>query len=939
MCRFPQTLFLRTYFSLPAMKASISPRANAALLDAKYEEWRIDPQNMEPTWSAFFEGFELGVDQSSSEDGESLDGVTQLSEEQIALRAKIVSLVYSYRSLGHTVADIDPLGKQERRNEALELAALGFKEADLDREFATSFFQGNRKMTLRIMIGELRKIYCGKIGFEFLHIHNQEIRNWLRERIERRFNEDRRPKAFIRKKLFKWLEEAEALEHFLGKKFVGVKRFSLEGSEGMMVGLNTVLNHGPELGVEEIVMGMAHRGRVNVLANFLRKPLPLLFHEFHSSYVPDLLTGDGDVKYHLGYEVTRQNWDGQEVKVFLAANPSHLEAVNPVVQGKARARQRIIGDSVERKRVLPILVHGDAAFAGQGPVAEVLNLSQLTGYRTGGTIHLVVNNQIGFTTMPEDARSSAYCTDVAKMIDAPILHVNGDEPEEIYWAFKLALRYRQDFGRDIVIDLLCYRRQGHNEADQAAFTQPQQARTIAEQLSVTQKYKKHLLEEDPEVTEPEVQEIIDANANRLEKGLTEVKALLERGEPPADPTKVAILQNQYNYQPCPTGIETEKLLELGHRLVSVPEGFRINPTLEKRFLPRRREALEQGGPYDWAFAEALAFASLLVEGIGVRLSGQDSRRGTFSQRHSVFYDTETRERHIPLLTLSEDQAKFCVYNSLLSENAVLGFDYGYSLMVPQVLILWEAQFGDFANGAQVIIDQFIASSESKWQQPSGIVMLLPHGYEGMGPEHSSARLERFLQLCAEGNMQVCNLTKPAQYFHLLRRQMKRENFRKPLIVMSPKSLLSHPGCTSRTEDFAGESRFQEILRDERFFEHPERVSRLIFCSGKVYFDLVKYREEQELNDVALIRVEQLYPFHWELIKEIISPYAQASKWVWCQEEPLNQGAWFYISHRLQKLTRHRIRFAGRDRAASPAVGSKALHEAEQRKLVEQAFHV
>lgn len=926
------------------MSSHISPRFNAALLDEKYAQWCDDPQSVEANWSAFFEGFELGSTQPKrgGPAGVPFNDVPvdqPLSEEQLSFRGKVVSLIYNYRVLGHTQAHINPLHGAAERNPRLELEKFGIYESDLDREAMTRFFRKGESLKLRDLVSELETTYSGKIGFEFMHIHETEVRNWIRTRIEGR------PATPIlenksRTKALRWLLESELFESFLGKKFLGEKRFSLEGGEGLMVLLNQILEECPGQGVKEIEMGMAHRGRLNVLAHFVKKSISTLLFEFTPNYVQDLVAGDGDVKYHLGYEKVRELPDGH-VRVSLAANPSHLEAVNAVVEGKARARQRLIGDDgakTDRKVVLPILVHGDAAFAGQGPVAEVLNLSQLEGYRTGGTIHLIVNNQIGFTTMPEDARSSAYATDVAKMIDAPILHVNGERPEELIWAANFAMDYRQTWGRDVVIDMLCYRRQGHNENDQAAFTQPQIYRQLSGRKTAGQLYRDELVDAGV-ITAADGQALHDEIWQDLEDGLEQMRRR-ESGEEDLTVFTGSTAEEQlpYSHEPVVTGIGLETLQHIGSTLTTIPEGFQLHPTLAKRFVPRRAEALENGGPYDWAFAEALAFGSLLLEGFPVRLSGQDCRRGTFSHRHAVFYDYNTRERFVPLRELSDEQERFCVYNSLLSEAAVLGFDYGYSLGCPNMLILWEAQFGDFANGAQVIIDQFISSAESKWQTPSSIVMLLPHGYEGMGPEHSSARLERFLQLCAEENMIVGNFTTPAQYFHALRRQ-KHSPTRKPLIVMTPKSLLTHPRAVSHVEDFLDDSRFQEILPDAYEFEHPERVSRVIFCSGKVYYDLLTYREEQQIKDAAIVRVEQLYPLNREGVKMAISPYSNAKKFIWCQEEPLNMGAWSFMQPRLAKLTKARVRYAGRERASSPSTGSKAVHKREQKKLVEKAFSV
>ena len=923
------------------MSSHISPRFNAALLDEKYALWSDDPTSVEDNWAAFFEGFELGstVPKKGGPSGAPIQSGAvdqRLSEEQLAFRGRVVSLIYNYRTLGHTQARINPLEEEATRNPRLEPSKFGFTEADLDREAATQFFRSGEPTPLRQLIESLERTYSSKIGFEFMHIHNTKVRNWIRRRIENRpadpgLTNDQKKKAL------RWLMESELFEEFLGKKFLGEKRFSLEGGEGTMILLNRILEGCPAAGVKEIEMGMAHRGRLNVLAQFVKKSISTLLYEFTPNYVPDLVAGDGDVKYHLGYEKVRQLEDG-DVRVSLAANPSHLEAVNPVVEGKARARQRLIGDDgavTNRKVVLPLLIHGDAAFAGQGPVAEVLNLSQLEGYRTGGTIHLVINNQIGFTTMPEDARSSAYATDVAKMIEAPILHVNGESPEDLFWAAQFALDFRQTFGRDVVIDMYCYRRQGHNETDQAAFTQPHIYRKIAERKTAGQLYQDELIQSGV-ITPEEGQRIYDDIWNGLEAGLEDMRRHEEDGEFDVYTGSTAEAQPPYSHDPIITGIDLETLQHVGKTLTTVPEGFTLHPTLEKRFIPRRIDALREGGPFDWAFAEALAFGSLLIEGFPVRLSGQDCRRGTFSQRHAVFYDYNTRERYIPLRELNPDQERFCVYNSLLSEAAVLGFDYGYSLGCPNMLILWEAQFGDFANGAQVLIDQFISSAESKWQTPSSLVMLLPHGYEGMGPEHSSARLERFLQLCAEKNMIVGNFTTPAQYFHALRRQ-KHSPVRKPLILMTPKSLLTRPEAVSHIEDFLDESTFHEVLPDTFEFDKPENVSRVIFCSGKVYYDLVAYREEFKIKHAAIVRIEQIYPLHTDEIEMVISPYSSAKRFVWCQEEPLNMGAWSFMQPRLDKLTGSRVRYAGRERASSPSTGSKAVHKREQKRLCEHAF--
>ncbi len=924
------------------MSASLPARANLDLLDLNYEDWKRDASTVEPTWASFFEGFELGMAQLAAKGkaGEAqaltADSTGALSEETLNFRMKVSNAISTFRELGHLGAWLDPLRSDAPSIPALNAEALGFNENELSQDAQTMLFAGGRAMKLKEMLTELQRIYCDRVGYEFMHIHNPEVRNWLLARVETA--QPTSTPVVEPKDALRWLLEAETFEKFLHRRYVGQKRFSVEGAESLLVALETILHDLPSHGGQEIIMGMAHRGRLSVLANFLRKPLEVLFYEFSENYVPNMVAGDGDVKYHLGFETVRQVSGGQTVTVHLAANPSHLEAVNPVVEGKARARQRFLDDTVQRKKVLPILVHGDAAFAGQGVVAEVLNLSQLPGYRTGGTIHIVVNNQIGFTTLPADARSSNYCTDVAKMIEAPVFHVNGDCPLEVARVAKMALDFRQTFGRDVIIDIVCYRRHGHNETDEPAFTQPNMAKSIAAQPSTATLFRRQLVASGA-LTEAEADALEAELIQELEEGFVELSQRETKAGGNPFEGSTAQPQQSYCYDQVSTGVPTDRLRELGLRLLESPEGFRLHPTIAKRFLAARRKAIESGEGIDWAYGEALAFASLLTEGHGVRLSGQDSRRGTFSQRHSVFYDTETRERCIPLKNLSPDQGLFCVYNSFLSEAAVLGFDYGYSLLAPNVLICWEAQFGDFVNGAQVIIDQFIASAESKWQEPSHLVLLLPHGFEGQGPEHSSARLERFLQLSAGGNWHVCNLTTPAQYYHALRRQMKR-GARKPLILMTPKSLLRHPACVSKLNDMAEGTAFKELLDDENLAVAPERVTRLIFCSGKVYYDLLAYRADNKIKNAAIIRIEQLYPLHYEMLRAIAARYPRAQKkWIWCQEEPENMGAWSYIRNRLEDISRHPVRYAGRERGSSPAAGSKAIHVLEQEKLVDAAFCV
>ncbi len=929
------------------MNASVSPRLNADLLDETYALWKRDPGSVDAVWAAFFEGFEIGANGSHAPDD---TGERSTKELDLARRARVVSMIYNYRILGHSQAWLDPLSKKPPRNERLSLDSLGFTQADLDWEVQSQFFRGAERMPLRQMIELLDRTYCDRIGFEFMHIQDTEVRHWLRDRIESR-HQTFTPSPAEKRQFLDWLIESESFEQFLHRKYVGQKRFGLEGGESLMVALGTILEEGAESGFRHIVMGMAHRGRLNVLASFLRKPLKIILYEFSENYVPNVTMGDGDVKYHLGFETTRTAENGAEVGISLAANPSHLEAVNAIVEGKARARQAMLKrqgqESAGRKAIVPVLIHGDAAFAGQGSVAEVLNLSQLPGYRTGGTIHLIINNQIGFTTLPDDARSSAYCTDVAKMIEAPVFHVNGDHPEEVAFATRLAIEFRQTYHRDVVIDIVCYRRHGHNEGDEPAFTLPHMYRSIQSQASTAKLYESHLTDQGV-VAPGDVEQTRQQCLERMNHEFDQLKEHEKRGDSHVFAGSTGVIQPAYSHKSFPTGIEAKTLEHIGLKLTELPEGFDAHDKLDKRFLAPRRKAAMDGGPYNWSFAEALAFGSLLLEGHSVRLSGQDSRRGTFSQRHAVLYDVQTRKRFFPLRHLTDDRAsqgQFDVFNSHLSEVGVLGFEYGFTIVAPDTLVLWEAQFGDFANGAQVIIDQFLSSAESKWSQPSSVVMLLPHGYEGMGPEHSSARLERFLQLCAENNIQVCYPSTPAQYFHLLRRQALRP-VRKPLVVMTPKSLLGHPECVSHEADLTGETAFREMLDDPSLSNDPDDVTRLVFCSGKVYYDLVKYRREHEIRNAAIIRVEQFYPYHRLLMKQIVSRYPRANKkWVWCQEEPKNMGAWTFMVPRLQHLAdalaggHVHIRYAGRDPSASPAAGAKTIHLREQAKLVEDAFSV
>ena len=917
------------------MSTSFTARWNEAAIDENYEKWSKDPSSVSPDWASFFEGFELGFARYQKAKTGVTGGADSASAGESSIQSRVEALIYTYRTLGHTASRLNSLSNEKPFQALLELKEFGLTDADLDTTVSSRSFRDGKPMKLREIIAELQAIYCDTLGVEYMHIQNTAIRHWVRDRVEHRVGPSDSSAPHYR--ILRTLHKAESFENFIHTTYVGSKRFSLEGGESMMVALSEILYRSPELGVKELVLGMAHRGRLNVLTNFLKKPFAVVFNEFSDKYDPELGDASGDVKYHLGYQTTRRNEKGEETEVYLAANPSHLEAVNPVVLGKARARQRILEDTVDRKKVVPILIHGDAAFPGQGIVAECFNLSNLDGYKVGGTIHLIVNNQIGFTTLPKDSRSALYCTEIAKTVEAPILHVNGDDPIAVAEAARIAIAYRQEFGRDIVVDIVCYRRYGHNEGDEPFFTQPDLYKIIRAHKRPSEVFLERakelgtLTQEDFDASWKKSQGHLETALAEMKKGIvTDVKANQK-----AFVGSTAVFQPDYSFKPVKTSIDAKTLKSIVEGLTTVPSDFRILPKVRKAVLERRREIFEKGVGYDWAFGEALAFGSLMIQGIPIRLSGQDSRRGTFSHRHSVFYDEQTRERYIPLQHLAPDQARFCVYNSPLSEAAVLGFDYGYSMDYPKMLCMWEAQFGDFANGAQIIIDQFICSAETKWLRPSSLVMLLPHGYEGQGPEHSSARLERFLQLCAEDNMEVCNLTTPAQYFHALRRQMLRE-FRKPLIIMTPKSLLRSEAAVSTTQDFTKGS-FHEILEGPKPAD-ASKVERLILCTGKVYYDLQSYREKNGWSDCsAIVRLEQIYPLNEEELRKVTAPYAGAKEILWCQEEPQNMGSWHHLLPVLMKFFGRAIGYAGREASASTAVGTIAAHKAEQAELIAQAF--
>ncbi|MBI1791244.1 MAG: multifunctional oxoglutarate decarboxylase/oxoglutarate dehydrogenase thiamine pyrophosphate-binding subunit/dihydrolipoyllysine-residue succinyltransferase subunit [Acidobacteria bacterium] len=861
---------------------------------------------------------------------------------EIAKAAAVIQMINAYRVRGHLVADLDPLGGEPQYHPELDPAIYGLTIWDLDRQFLTgplseAIGEGGPQpvATLRQILETLRQTYCGKIGCEYMNIQHPDQKRWLQRRMEPQANNwplERETRLSTLRNLL----DAEEFERFLHARFVGQKRFAMEGAETAIAVLDHLIDRAAAGGVHEMVIGMAHRGRLNVLANVIGKPLTQIFSEFEGNVDPASMQGSGDVKYHLGASGVKQTPGGREIVVSVAPNPSHLEAVNPVVEGIVRPKQDRLGDKV-RERVIPLLVHGDAAFAGQGVVAETLNLSQLSGYRTGGTVHLIINNQIGFTTLPDEARSTPYSTDVARMVQAPIFHVNGDDPDAAVRVAQIAFDYRQKFKKDVVIDMFCYRRHGHNEADDPSYTQPILYRKIKEHPSVASLYAEALVREGVLAAEEAAQMRRQA-AKRLEEAFEAAQQHAERYEV----QELTDVSREEIAAFCPrTSVDRNLLGRVVEGITRFPADFHVHPKL-RGLVDKRREAFEKGGPVDWAFAEALAFGTLLLEGTPVRLSGQDCGRGTFSQRHLAFYDSGDGHRHIPMECLEKGQARFQVYDSSLSEYAVLGFEFGYSVADPLTLVLWEAQFGDFMNGAQIMIDQFIVCCEQKWGQPSGLVMLLPHGSEGQGPEHSSARIERFLTLCAENNIQVANCTTAAQYFHLLRRQMcggpDRRGIRKPLVLFTPKSLLRHPGVSSTIQDLTS-SGFREVISETGPIE-PQRVERVVFCSGKVYYDLTAAREQRGAKNIAIARVEQLYPFPQQEVHDVLLRYPVTADVVWAQEEPRNMGPWRFVREKIQPLledTRRELIYVGRAESAAPAAGSAKRHAQEQAEIVAEAL--
>jgi 2-oxoglutarate dehydrogenase E1 component len=958
-------------------KTSFLNKSNSAFIEQMYLKFINKDEDLPVSWKEYFEGIgdELnivakeinGPSWGPKRNKVNIDEIqkkidqAEISSNSVILNAnsthinlsrsnedsiKAVSMIRSYRQRGHLIAKLDPLGllKSDYLDE-LHPESFGFKKEDYKKNIYLGGIINKQNSNIKEILGFLKKTYCGPIGYEYMHISNPTERKWFRDRVEKskdNMNFTKNGKEAILNKLI----QAEGFEKFLHKKYVGTKRFGLDGGESLIPALEQIIKISSQSQVKEVKIGMSHRGRLNVLANVLQKSYKRIFNEFSGEFGLSSEDGAGDVKYHLGASSNRE-FDGNSVHVSLTDNPSHLEAVNPVVLGQTRAKQFFHKDKL-RNKVIPILIHGDAAFAGQGVVAECFAMSGLPGHNTGGTIHIIVNNQIGFTTSPRFARSSPYPSDVAKMVDAPIIHANGDNPEAVVYAARVATDFRLKFNRDVVVDLICYRRFGHNEGDEPSFTQPLMYEKIRSHPSTVQVYGKNLINEKTISSES-----LDFSIKKFKDLLDDQFKTAKDYKP-----KIAWFEGTWSaYKPEKgkdkrgiTGADTKKLLSISEKINSLPKNLNLHKTIVK-ILNNRKEAVKNGFNIDWSTGEALAFGSLLEEGYPVRLVGQDSGRGTFSQRHSVLRNQKDNSRYVPLNNISNNQKQFEVVDSFLSELAVLGFEYGYSLVEPNTLTLWEAQFGDFANGAQVVIDQFIASGERKWRRASGLVMLLPHGYEGQGPEHSSARLERFLQLCSNDNMQVMNCTTPANYFHALRRQMHRD-FRKPLVIMTPKSLLRNKYCVSNLNDFSKENSFHRVLWDHAIdpkskgfikLKEGSKIRKVILCSGKVYFDLLEAREELKVDDVVLYRIEQLYPFPAKALVKELKPYAKSASFYWCQEEPKNMGAWFSVRDYIQwtldniKANNNIISYIGRSPDASPATGYAKRHISQQQEIVKKVF--
>ena len=917
-------------------------------VEALFAQFKADPDSVGAEWKSFFLGFELGLKLEGAEGDAPAVAMPRASDAKVATtpavpgtvpsalpatnslsQRRVDDLIHRYRAYGHLASQLDPLGTTRPFPEDLTLEAVGLDDEALGQSFDPGTLPLDNPSPLSDIIACLEETYCGTMGVEYMHIQSAERRAWIAKRIEGTRN---RPQfgADTKKRILSKLLEADSFENFLANRYVGKKRFGLEGGESLIPLLDSVLESGPALGVREFTLGMAHRGRLNVLANIVGKNLQQIFTEFDEAWTAAFASGGGDVKYHMGYSNEHTTSTGQQLRVVLAANPSHLEFVNGVVMGRCRGKQRLMGDT-ERKMVAPILIHGDAAFPGQGIVAECFNMMHLDGYTVGGTIHVVVNNQVGFTTNPRDTFCGNYCTDSAKGFECPVLHVNGDDAEACAWAAKLAIDWRQAFGHDIVVEMWCYRKNGHNETDEPMFTQPLLYNRVKKARTALKTYRAKLVGEGT-VTEAEVDAMLAARNGVMDEAQNAAKK--QPIDPVIDPFKSAWsgLTGQYSHEPVETGVPQETLEKLAKKLGAAPDHASLHKTVS-RLLEQRAGAVA-AGQIDWALAEMLAYASLLTEGHPVRLSGQDVERGTFSHRHCVVNCQNTGEGFCSLNQIDEKQARFCVHNSPLTENAVLGYEYGYSLGDPRMLVIWEAQFGDFANGAQVIIDQFLASGEAKWKRSTGLVMLLPHGYEGQGPEHSSARLERFLQLCSDDNMQVVYPTTSAQVFHLIRKQVK-QSFRKPLIVMTPKSMLRLPAAVSRTEAFVF-GHFRQVLPDVGVTDNAA-VNKVLLCSGKIYHELAAQREKSGQATTAIVRLEQLYPFPDGALTKTLAAYPNAKKFVWVQEEPRNMGAYRFAQAQLKELMGIDVDYVGRPDSASPAVGSQKQHAIEQDKIYAQAI--
>ena len=913
---------------------SFIANAHPNYIESLYEQYQANPEELEKSWQDFFKGFDF----AQTSNGHTPTNGVAVASDQLAKELKTLSLIKAYRDRGHLLSTTNPIRTRRDRKPTVNIEDFGLTEADLQVPLFVSKEVGLDQATLAEVLAKLKSVYCGNIGFEYHSINDRERRRWIRTRIEGHNPDDFDLETKEKRRILEKLNGAVMFERFLHTKYIGQKRFSLEGGENAIVALDGIISQAAADRVEEIVIGMAHRGRLNVLANIMGKTYAQIFNEFEGTAVPDLSFGDGDVKYHLGYS-SQMRFNGKLVNLKLAPNPSHLEAVNPVVEGFVRAKADILYES-DFDRVLPILIHGDAAVAGQGIVYETVQMSQLKGYYTGGTIHFVINNQIGFTTDWDDARSSTYSTGAANVVQAPVFHVNGDDPEAVLFVAKMAMDYRQEFNSDVFIDMVCYRKHGHNEGDDPQYTQPQMYQIINNHPDPREIYSKKLIDRG-HVDAALASEMEKSFWNILQERLDEVRENplpYEYQEPELAWKKLKKKTSPEDYDTSPeTGIDRKDIDLLLNHLMTLPEGF--TPLSKVKRLYKGKQKLLDAGNLDWALAELLAYGSILLDGKDVRISGQDVKRGTFSHRHAVIRDSKTFEAISRMDNIREGQGNFRIYNSFLSEFGVLGFEYGYSLATPEALVIWEAQFGDFANGAQTMIDQFITAGESKWRRMSGLVMLLPHGYEGQGPEHSSARLERFLQACAEFNMTVANVSTPGNFFHLLRRQLIRP-FRKPLVVMSPKSLLRHPECVSPIEALENENKFLELIDDPAIGPRSgKKINRLLFCTGKVYYDLLRYKRENDRKDVALVRLEQLYPLPGKAINKVFKKYPNAEP-IWVQEEPSNMGSWQYINSMMYNdeigLTKD-LKFVARKSSASPATGFKKVHDEEQNRIVRLAF--